>query len=405
MLYLAIDQHKNHLTINIRNEQGDVMQKGQISTNHAEVDDFFVAFAKKARKHRGYMAIVEVCGFNDWLLEKLRKTRCSEIVVIQPDNSAVNKTDKRDANALGELLWNNRKRLQGGQRPNGIRRIFPADPADTQVRQLANFRQRLLKHRTMVINKIKGVINKHNLTHDVPSENSGTQKFRKWIKTVQLPVIDRFEVNMNIEAWELYDKQILEVEGELVKRSEATQEKMGDVYRLKSIPGISAMGAITLLSRISDIKRFKNPDSFANYFGLTPGCHNTGGKHYVGGITKRGNAIARQVLNFAVIHVVRKDPAMKEWHKKIKKRRGAKIARVAVMRRLATIIWHMLRWGKPYQFRYDLPPKTPKSVLSQKQDDLRSSKEVLGGISNRNHSRRKRKTPLKCVCKQRRDSR
>ena len=89
-----------------------------------------------------------------------------------------------------------------------------------------------------------------------------------------------------------------------------------DVCRLKAIPGISAMGAITLLSRIGDIKRFKNPDSLANDFGLTPGCHNTAGKHRVGGITKRGNAVARQVLNFAVIHVVRKDPVMKAWHKK-----------------------------------------------------------------------------------------
>jgi transposase len=147
---------------------------------------------------------------------------------------------------------------------------------------------------------------------------------------------------------------------------------MSDVYRLKSIPGISGMGAITLLSRIGDIKRFKNPDSLANYFGLTPGCHNSGGKHRIGGITKRGNAIARQVLNFAVNHIVRKDPAMKEWHKKIKKRRGTKTARVAVMRRLATIMWHMLRWDKPYQFRYDPPPK-----------------KVLGGMDNRNRSRKK----------------
>jgi len=199
MLYLAIDQHKNQMTINIRNEQGDVIQKGQVSTKHAEVDDFFVAFAKKARKHRGYMAIVEVCGFNDWLLEKLKKTRCSEIVVIQPDNSVVNKTDKRDANALGELLWNNRKRL---------------------------------------------------------------------------PVVDRFEIDRHIQSWELHDKQILEVEAELVKRSET---KAADVLRLKAIPGISAMGAITLLSRIGDIHRFKNPDSLANYLGLTPGCHNSAG--------------------------------------------------------------------------------------------------------------------------------
>jgi len=390
MLYLAIDQHKNHLTINIRNEQGDVMQKGQISTRHAEIDDFFVAFAKKARKHRGYMAIVEVCGFNDWLLAKLQKTRCSEIVVIQPDNSAVNKTDKRDANALGELLWNNRKRLQGGQCPNGIRRVFPASPADAQVRQLANFRQHLVKQRTRIVNKIKGIINKHNLAQDAPTQDCNTKKYRQWITTIVLPVVDRIEVDMNVQSWELYDKQILDIEAELVKRSEA---RAADVFRLKTIPGISAMGAITLLSRIGDIHRFKSPDSLANYFGLTPGCHNTGGKNRVGGITKRGNALARHVLNFAVLHVVRKDPLMKAWHKKIKSRRGAKTAKVAVMRRLATIIWHVLRWGKPYQFRYDPPAPTPK------QGDLRSPKEVLGGIGNRNHSQRKRGTPLKCRCK------
>jgi len=387
MLYLAIDQHKTQLTINIRNEQGDVMQKGQISTTHADIDDFFVTFAKKARKHRGYMAIIEVCGFNDWLLEKLTKTRCSEIVVVQPEQSATHKTDKRDANALGELLWNHRKRLQGGQRPNGIRRIFPADPADAQIRQLSNFRQHLVKQRTRIVNKIKGIINKHNMAQDAPTEDYDTKKFRKWLTSVQLPVVDRFEIDRHIQTWELYDTQILEVEAELVKRSEA---RATDVFRLKAIPGISVMGAITLLSRIGDIKRFKNPDSLANYFGLTPGCHNTAGKHRVGGITKRGNAVARHVLNFAVIHVVRKDPLMKAWYKKIKGKHGAKTAKVAVMRRLATIIWHVLRWNKPYQFRYDPPTPAPKK------GDLRSPKEVLGGIGDNHHSRRREKPPLKC---------
>ena len=394
MLYLAIDQHKNQMTINIRNEEGDVIQKGQVSTNHTDIDEFFDTFVKKARKHRGYMAIVEVCGFNDWLLEKLKKTQCKEIVVIQPDNSAVNKTDKRDANALGELLWNNRTRLRDGARPNGIRRIVPADSDDAQVRQLANFRQHLITQRTKTVNKTKAIIDKHNLAQDAPTQDSNTHKFQQWIKTVPLPIVDRLEVDANVQSWELYDKQIKDIEAELVKRSETSKAKMSDVCRLTAIPGISAMGAIILLSRIGDIKRFKNPDSLANYFGLTPGCHNTAGKHRVGGITKRGSATARNVLNFAVIHITRKDPAMKEWHKKIKKRRGAKTARVAVMRRLATIIWHMLRWEKPYQFRYDPPPTTPKK------GDLRSPKEVLGGIDNRNHSHKKKKgTPSKCKCK------
>jgi hypothetical protein len=39
---------------------------------------------------------------------------------------------------------------------------------------------------------------------------------------------------------------------------------------------------------------------------------------------------------------------MKAWYGRIKKRRGSKIARVAVMRRLATIIWHMVKHTEPY---------------------------------------------------------
>jgi len=114
MLYLAIDQYKIQLTINVRNEHEDVLQKGQVSTHPDDSDEFFVAFAKKARQHRGSMIIVEVLRqkrkhSNDWLLEKFKKTQCKEIVVIQPGNSVMNKINKRDVHALGALLWNNRK--------------------------------------------------------------------------------------------------------------------------------------------------------------------------------------------------------------------------------------------------------------------------------------------------------
>jgi transposase len=49
-----------------------------------------------------------------------------------------------------------------------------------------------------------------------------------------------------------------------------------------------------------------------------------------------------------VLNVLRKDARLREWFKRIKRRRGASIARVAVMRKLATIIWHMLNKRKTY---------------------------------------------------------
>jgi transposase len=300
---------------------------------------------------------------------------------MQPNGSSNKKTDKRDANALGELLWNNRKRLRNGERPNGIRRIIPANQKEAEVRQLSNYRQFLVIQRTRIVNRIKGILNKHNMAQDAPTELYRTNKFRKWLETVTLPGVDRMEVDAHLELWKTYDKQIISVELELAKRTEKDKE----VAKIASIHGISAMGAITLLARIGDIKRFKNPDSLANYFGLTPGCHNTAGKQRLGGITKAGSPAARLVLNFAVNHVVRKDPEMKAWHKKIKMRRGAKTARVAVMRKLATIIWHMLRWDKPYQFRYD-------AVLPKKKTRVKDrSRKVFKASDNSNLQGRKKK--------------
>ena len=58
--------------------------------------------------------------------------------------------------------------------------------------------------------------------------------------------------------------------------------------------------------------------------------------------------MARWLLAQMVRQVLRKDARLREWFKNIKRRRGTNIARVAVMRKLATIIWHMLKWRKTY---------------------------------------------------------
>ena len=58
--------------------------------------------------------------------------------------------------------------------------------------------------------------------------------------------------------------------------------------------------------------------------------------------------MARWLLAQVAHQVLRKDGRLREWFKNIKRRRGASIARVAVMRKLATIIWHMLKHRKTY---------------------------------------------------------
>jgi transposase len=125
---------------------------------------------------------------------------------------------------------------------------------------------------------------------------------------------------------------------------------------ISTLPGAAAYSSLGLASRIGDIRRFKHPRSLANYWGLAPNCHNSGEtKQRLGSITKQGSALARFLLGQLVLHVLRKDAWMRMWFRGIKRRRGSKIARVAVMRRLATILWHMVTKNEPYV--YGGPPR------------------------------------------------
>jgi transposase len=362
MFYLGIDQHKVQITINLRNEQGDVVLQRQVCTDHAKINAFFIGLRKRAVKAKGFMAIVEVCGFNDWLIKKLKEYGCKEIVLMQPDKTSNKKTDRRDANALCELLWNNRKRLKNGERPNGIRRITIPTQEESETRQLANLRQYFVKQRTKCINKIRGILRKHNMEQDAPTKHFKTKKFCDCLKQLQLTsVVDRLEIDAHLKLFEECNTQIVKIEHEMATRAETDK----NVLLLVSIPGINHLGALTLLSRIGNIERFPTPDSLANDFGLTPGCHNSGETVRPGAMTKAGSTIARTTLNHAVIHVTGKDKSMRDWHKKIKRRRGSKIARVAVMRKLTTIIWHMLKRRKAFQFRFD-PVVNDKSTAMPK---------------------------------------
>ena len=133
----------------------------------------------------------------------------------------------------------------------------------------------------------------------------------------------------------------------------ASQTGPGKIFSptqiLMTAPGVSHYSGLTLASRIGPIERFPRPRSLANYFGLTPGCRNSGNvQDRLGSITKEGSKIARFILGQLVLHFLKQDPKMQEWYRRIKRRRGSKIARVAVMRRITTVFWHMLKYEEAY---------------------------------------------------------
>lgn len=363
MLYLGIDLHSKQITTALFDESGDVVLRRQVSTRPEKIREFLQELKERGR----YMALVEVCGFNDWLIEILREFDCDEIVLIHPERRSKKKTDRRDAFKLAEMLWLNRGRLTAGQKPKGLRRVQIPTIEQQQDRQLTSLRQRLARQQTQVINRIKRILHRQNRMWESPTKTFQTKTVRKWLAEIDVPRIDRLEMDGLLSQWDLLGEQLQTVNKEIETR--VTQTEIDSPSQvLRHVPGLSAFGALAVASRIGDINRFPRARSLANYLGLTPSCCNSGkATDRLGSITKEGSQIVRFLLGQAVLHVLKQDAEMRRWYRRIRVRRGSKIARVAVMRRLCTIMWHMLKHKEPYysggppRLRHETPPSNLSS--------------------------------------------
>ncbi len=359
MLYLGIDQHKRQLTVNLRSEDGTVTLQRQVSTQWEKVRAFFADLAEKAKPEGGFLAILEVCGMNPWLLEMLQEYGCREIVVIQPTERSKQKTDRRDAGKLAHLLWVHRQQFLDGKHPLGLRRVQPPTAQEADDRQFTALRARLTKKRTAVLNGIHKILRKHNLEQACPTKMFQTQEGPS--------LAGRDGAACGGPPGDESALAAMGTARRAIGGGGSEARRAGGGRRAGEAAGIGAgHGALQCLGhRLADRRHraVQAADSLANFFGLTPGCRNSGeATQRLGSITKRGSKMVRYLLNQAVIKVLRFDGKMRTWFKGIKKRRGSKIARVAVMRRLATILWHMLK--KKQKYRYDSPIKKHQEFVT-----------------------------------------
>jgi len=340
MFYLGIDQHARQITISLRDEGGDVVQARQVSTQPEKVQAFFQQLTRE-RLHDGesFVAVLEVCGFNDWLIGLLHEYRCHKVILIQPEERKLRKTDRRDAAALSELLWVNRDRLLQDKPVRGLRQVDIARSTDQENRRLTTLRKDAGQARTRLVNRVRHILRRHNLQWQMPTKKFPSKSGLAWLKQLALPEIDRLEMNHLLADLEQVQGRRQELEQVIAQRCGVSAEAV----LLSSMPGVGYFTAVALACRVGRVERFPRAASLSNYWGLTPGCRNSGETNQrLGGITKAGSSMARWLLAEVTIKVLRRDARLRAWFKRLKRRRGASIARVAVMRKLATVIWHML---------------------------------------------------------------
>src|SRR6476659_7596764 len=224
MLYLGIDQHARQITISLRDERGDVLMARQVSTRPEKIHEFFQRLTReRLQSGESFLAVLEVCGFNDWLIRMLRDYRCHKVILIQPDERKLRKTDRRDAAALSELLWVNRDRLLHGKPVRGLRQVEITDPADQENRRLTTLRKEAGVARARLINKVKWVLRRHNLQWGLPTKTFPTVAAVTWLKGLALPEVDRPEMDHLLADLGQADRRLKDLEQAIARRSAGDQ--------------------------------------------------------------------------------------------------------------------------------------------------------------------------------------
>ena len=144
---------------------------------------------------------------------------------------------------------------------------------------------------------------------------------RAWWDTLSLSITDRFIARQLLTVLDQLTTLIQAAERELAHLS-VSERWCAPVACLLQLPGVSMLGAMTILGAIGDITRFPTAKKLVGYSGLGTRVYSSGQKNYSGGITKAGRKELRTALIEAAWVAVNYDPFWQRRFDALAQRRG-----------------------------------------------------------------------------------
>lgn len=278
--------------------------------------------------------LLEASTESEWVAECLEELG-HEVVVADPNFAPMYgtrtrrvKTDKRDAKALADACVSGTYRE--AHRTSAGRRQLKA--------QLA-VRESLVRERAKHIVLMGALVRQQGLR----VATGLAEHFVTRLKEVELPSHLTTTLEPLIEVLELLNKKLKAIDESLEDLATTDAE----MRRLCTVPSVGPVTAAAFVATVDTAERFKGAHQVQAYLGLVPSEMSSGEKQRRGRITKTGNSRMRALLVQVAIGMMRIQKMstrhLWEWATRIEARRGKKVAAVALARKMAGILWAMMR--------------------------------------------------------------
>ncbi|QTA85468.1 IS110 family transposase [Desulfonema magnum] len=157
----------------------------------------------------------------------------------------------------------------------------------------------------------------------------------------------RFQLKLLMDTIEATERNIKSVTARLARLMRPHQEVLD---RLDEVYGINTVAGQSVLSHIGfTLEEFGNEAAFCSWAGLCPGNNESAGKRKSGRSPVRNHPFKTVMVEIAWSAIKKRDSYYKDKYYRIKYRRGAKKAVVAVAHSIAKGIYHIIKYGESFE--------------------------------------------------------
>lgn len=343
MDHVAIDLGGRESQICVRSSDGTVLEERRQATGS------LVRYLAKRPKSR---VILETCAEAFAIADEAKKLG-HEVRVVPATlvrtlgvGSRRTKTDRRDAQVLSEVSC----RIE-------LPSVHVPSTESRDRKSLCGMREALVNARTQLINTVRGWLRTH--TQRVRTGHADTFPSRVREHLVAAQYEQPTWVARQLETIDHLTTQVAAADEEL----EALSKQDERCQRLMSVPGVGPVTSVRFVAALDEVGRFGNAHAVESYLGLVPGQESSSDKVRRTGITKAGPGAVRRTLVQACWSLRRTRPQdpLVLWSKQVEVRRGARVAVVAMARKLVGVLFAMWRDGSTYD------PSRASSFASNKE--------------------------------------
>ncbi|MCK4576719.1 IS110 family transposase [candidate division WOR-3 bacterium] len=332
MLYFGCDLHKKWTTFTVMDERGSILSQQNIPNTPYAIEQYVNGFS--GEKTATVEATFSWFWFVDLMEDLTQKTILAHPGKAKDILKGRAKTDKLDSKGLADLT-----------RVDLIPEVYIPPKEIRDIRELLRYRTGLVRLRTSLKNKTHSILHKNGILHSFSDLFS--ERGKQWLGELPLRSCYQYILKTYIDLIQTFNTLVTEAEQEIYTKPLKQDE---EITLLRDLPGIGELFAFHIKYEIVTIERFYSDKNLVSYAGLAPATKQSADNIRYGKLIPQSNHWLKWALIEAAQHA-RRHYWFRPTYKRVLLRHGKNIAKIAVARKLARVIYFMLSRKEPFRGR------------------------------------------------------